>query len=104
MDRPGFRKAAEFADLVDGKSVEVEVGNLPLFLHRRGGEVFATGVYCPHADVRLDPRNCFGDLLICKAHGYKSDIRTGVCLNEPDLKLPTYPVVLEEGAVWVKLF
>ena len=104
MDQPGYKKAAIFDELEDGKSVEVEVGNLPLLLHRRGGEVFATGIYCPHADVRLDPRNCFGDLIICKAHGYKSNIKTGVCLNEPDIKLPTYPVTLEKGEVWVKLF
>ncbi|HEY5039903.1 MAG TPA: Rieske 2Fe-2S domain-containing protein [bacterium] len=100
----GFKKAADLKDLEDEKSVEVEVGPLSILLHRRGEQVFATGVHCPHADVRLDPRNCFGDLIICKAHGYKSNIRTGVCLNEPDIKLPTYPTVVENGKVWVKLY
>jgi len=103
MDPAGYRKAANLADLPDEKSVEVEVGPLSLLLHRRGELVFATGIYCPHADVILDPRNCFGDEIVCKAHGYRSNIRTGVCLNDPDLRLATYPVLLEAGEVWVKL-
>jgi nitrite reductase/ring-hydroxylating ferredoxin subunit len=103
MDQIRYRQAAHFQDLEDGKSVEVEVGPLSLLLHRRGELVFATGIYCPHADVILDPRNCFGDEIVCKAHGYRSNIRTGECLNDPDIRLSTYPVLIEAGEVWVKL-
>jgi nitrite reductase/ring-hydroxylating ferredoxin subunit len=104
MNQPGYKKAVPFQDLVDGKSVEVEIENMALLLHRRGNQVYATGIYCPHAEVRLDPNNCFDDLIICKAHGYQSNIKTGVCLNEPDLRLTTFPTVIENGDVWVKLF
>ena len=100
----GYRRAAALSDLEDEKSVEVEVGHMPLLLHRRGPEVFATGIYCPNAEVILDPKNCFGDEIVCKAHGYHSNIRTGECLNDPDLRLPTYPTRIEAGEVWVKLF
>jgi nitrite reductase/ring-hydroxylating ferredoxin subunit len=99
----GYHKVVPLSDLVDGKSVEMDVENMAVMLHRRGNEVFATGVYCPHAEVRLDPKNCFEDLIICKAHGYRSNIRTGECLNEPDIKLNTFPTVVEDGTVWVKL-
>src|SRR5882724_1604529 len=104
MDQPGYKKAAILKDLLDQKSVEVDVENMALMLHRRGDQVFATGVYCPHAEVRLDPRNCSGDLIVCKAHGYRSNIKTGECLEEPDIKLSTFPTVIEDGIVWVKLF
>jgi len=103
MNQPGYHKAADLSSLQDGKSLELDVENMAVMLHRRGEKVYATGVYCPHAEVRLDPRNCFGDHIICKAHGYKSNVVTGECLNEPDLKLTTYPTVVEEGVVWVKL-
>jgi len=99
----GYHKAVPLSDLVDGKSVEMDLENMAIMLHRRGNEVFATGVYCPHAEVRLDPKNCFDDLIICKAHGYRSNIRTGECLNEPDIRLNTFPTVVEDGTVWVKL-
>jgi nitrite reductase/ring-hydroxylating ferredoxin subunit len=104
MNLPGYKKSVPFQNLEDGKSMETEVENMALMLHRRGDQVYATGVYCPHAEVRLDPRNCFGDLIICKAHGYRCNIRTGACLEEPDLKLNTFPVLVEDGVVWVKLF
>ena len=103
MDKTGFQKATDLKELEDGLSVEVEVGPLPLFLHRRGNEVFATGVYCAHQDFKLNPANCSGNTILCTAHGYRMDIRTGACLNEPDLFLPTYPVLVENGEVWVKL-
>lgn len=104
MDQPGYKKSLPLAVLEDGKSVETEVENMALMLHRRGDKVYATGVYCPHAEVRLDPRNCFGDLIVCKAHGYRCNVRTGECLEEPDLRLNTFPTVIEDGVVWVKLF
>jgi nitrite reductase/ring-hydroxylating ferredoxin subunit len=100
----GYKKAAVLDQLVDGKSVEVEVGVMPILLHRRGNQVFATGIYCPHAEVILDPANCFGDEIVCKSHGYHSNIRTGECLTDPDLKLTTYPTLIEAGEVWVKFF
>jgi len=103
MEPVGYKKALPIKDLIDNKSVEFEIDNMALMLHRRGDKVYATGVYCPHAEVRLDPRNCFDDFIICKAHGYKSNIVTGVCLNEPDMKLTTFPTVIEDGMVWVKL-
>ena len=103
MEMTGYQKAADMKDLTDGQSFEVEVGPLPLLLHRRGDQVFATGVYCAHQDVRLNPANCSGDTILCTAHGYRMNIRTGACLNEDDLFLPTYSTVVENGEVWVKL-
>jgi nitrite reductase/ring-hydroxylating ferredoxin subunit len=104
LNQPGYKKTVPFQNLIDGQGIEVEVENTPVLLFRRGDQVYATGIYCPHADVVLDPRNCFGDLIVCKAHGYKSNIKTGECLNEPDVKLLTYPAVIEEDVVWLKMF
>ncbi len=103
MPPTGYQKAADLKNLEDGKSIEVELGPLPLLLHRRGDQVFATGVYCAHQDVRLNPANCAGDTILCTAHGYRMNIRTGACLNEDDLFLPTYPTSIENNDVWVKL-
>jgi|SRR5581483_88722 len=103
LDKFGYQKAAELKDLEDNKSANVELGPLPLLLHRRGNEVLATGVYCAHQDVRLNPNNCSGDTILCTAHGYRMNIRTGACLNEDDLFLTTYPTLIENGEVWVKL-
>jgi len=103
MNIPGYKKSLPISDLPDHGSVETEIENMALILHRRGDQVYASGVYCPHAEVRLDPRNCFGDFIVCKAHGYRSNIKTGECLEEADIKLNTFPTVVEGGYVWVKL-
>jgi nitrite reductase/ring-hydroxylating ferredoxin subunit len=103
MIGPGYKKAIALQEMADNTTSEIEVENMALMLHRRGEKVYATGVYCPHAEVRLDPRNCFGDLIICKAHGYQSNVKTGECLQEPDIRLNTFPTAIEDGVVWVKL-
>ena len=103
MDQTGFIKALLLNELPDNQSVEVEVNNKSLILHRRGGQVYATDIYCPHADVRLDPRNTSGDLILCKAHGYRSNIKTGECLEETNIRLGTFPTMVEDGTVWIKL-
>jgi len=77
---------------------------MALLLHRRGDRVYATGVYCPHAEVRLYPGNCHEDWITCTAHGYRCNVKTGECLQDPELKLNTFPTLVEDGAVWVKLF
>lgn len=104
MSQPGYQRAAAFSEIPDGRTIEVEVGPLPLLLHRRGEKVFATGVYCPHQDFRLYPSNCSGDTILCTAHGYRMNIQTGACQNEPDLFMSTYPTLVENGEVWVKLY
>jgi nitrite reductase/ring-hydroxylating ferredoxin subunit len=104
LDQLGYKKSVPLDSLEDGKSIETEIEHMALLLHRRGDKVYATGVYCPHLEVRLDPKNCSGDLIICKAHGYRSNIITGDCLEETDIKLNTFPTVIEDGIVWVKLF
>jgi nitrite reductase/ring-hydroxylating ferredoxin subunit len=103
MGQSGFKKTVPLADLTDNQSVEIEIENKALILHRRGERVYATGVYCPHAEMRLDPRNTSGDLILCKAHGYRSDIKTGECLEESGIRLNTFPVVIEDGVVYVKI-
>lgn len=102
MDQAGYKKSVLFNDLRDNQSVVVDIENMAVMLHRRGMQVYATGVYCPHAEVRLDPRNTNGDLIICKAHGYRCNIKTGACLEDPEARLSTFPVIINEGSVWVK--
>lgn len=100
----GYQKAADLKDLEEGKSIEVEVGPLPVLLHRRDGKIYATGAYCPHQDVRVFPENCSERFILCTAHGYRTDLRTGVCRTDESLSMPTYSTLVENGEIWVKLF
>lgn len=50
------------------------------------------GTFLPIDQGRLEEH-----LLICPWHGCKYDIRTGISVDQPDKKLETFPVEIEEG-------
>ena len=44
-----------------------------------------------------------GKILNCPWHGWEYDIKTGVCLSRRSVKLPSYPVRVEDGKIIVTL-
>ena len=63
-------------------------GEAPLFVVRRGGEVFAYRNVCPHYRAPLDWKpDAFltrdRRLILCSMHGALFDIANGVCVEGP---------------------
>jgi nitrite reductase/ring-hydroxylating ferredoxin subunit len=67
------------------------------------GEIIATAGVCPHEDVRLAGGYLEDGCLTCPGHGYRFDLRSGVCEHDPSLVLRRYRVSEEDGDVWVEL-
>ena len=44
-----------------------------------------------------------GNIINCPWHGWEYDIRDGDCLSRQGVKLPSYPVTVEEGTVAVEV-
>ncbi len=44
-----------------------------------------------------------GETLICPWHDWEYDVRTGRCISKPDVRLPSYPVTVEEGELVIDL-
>jgi 3-phenylpropionate/trans-cinnamate dioxygenase ferredoxin component len=96
----------EGAGLADGEARRVDVAGHRIALVSLGGELFAVGDRCSHADISLSE----GDVVIeecaieCWKHGSLFDLRTGEALTLPATRpVPTYEVVLEDGEVYVEV-
>jgi len=98
----GFVPVATLAELAEEVPVRVQVGGVPVCLVRSGGEVFALGDTCSHAEVSLAEGEVSDGAVECWLHGSKFDLRSGkpTCLpaTEP---VPTYPVRIEGDAILV---
>lgn len=98
----GFVPVATLAELAEEVPVRVQVGEVPVCLVRSGGEVFALGDTCSHAEVSLAEGEVSDGAVECWLHGSKFDLRSGkpTCLpaTEP---VPTYPVRIEGDAILV---
>ena len=101
---PGGRVIRE----LDGKSVGVfNVGGRFVALHNRcphrGGALClgpVTGTTLPSEDFGYS-YGLQGRILRCAWHGWEFDLETGRSLVDPRIRAKTFPVVVEEGEVYV---
>lgn len=91
-------------ELANGQLKEVTTGSTKLLLARVGDEVFAVGAVCPHLQAPMAKGLLCGKRLYCPWHHSSFDIGTGNLLEPPALDgLPTYPVRIADGQIWVSL-
>jgi 3-phenylpropionate/trans-cinnamate dioxygenase ferredoxin component len=97
-------RVASLADLADDSALRVEVGGTAICLARSGGEVFAIGDTCSHADVSLSEGDVEDGHVECWLHGSRFDLRTGAPTGLPaNRPVPTYPVTVEGDDVLVEI-
>ena len=98
-----FVKAANLADLTPGTRVEVEVEGKTLALCNIGGTVYALDNTCLHAGGPIGQGELKSDTVVCPWHGWEYNVKTGECLTRSDVKIATYPVQIENGAIKVEV-
>jgi nitrite reductase/ring-hydroxylating ferredoxin subunit len=97
---------------VDGRSIGVfSVGDALYALRNRcphQGGPLCTGVVVDAVRARLDERKHIVEyvdettqVVACPWHGVEFDLKTGVALADPALRVRTYPVEVREGQVYV---
>ena len=81
--------------VVDGRRVA---------LVRRGDVVHALDDSCPHSGGPLSEGRVHGDTLVCPYHGWTWGLEDGRCVApERDVRVPVYPVHVENGEIWLDL-
>jgi 3-phenylpropionate/trans-cinnamate dioxygenase ferredoxin subunit len=95
-------RVASLADLPDGAGCQVMAGGLCLALFRVGGEVFALGDRCSHAEASLAEWLVSDGVVECPRHGSEFDLRTGTALTLPATRpAPVYRTEVAGGEVFV---
>jgi nitrite reductase/ring-hydroxylating ferredoxin subunit len=92
-------------DLEDGQSLMVEHDPQCIAVFRVDGEFCATADLCTHADWPLSAdAQLDGHEVECGLHLARFDVRTGEVIAGPaTVPLKTYPVRVEDGAVWINV-
>ncbi len=84
-----------------GKLVTVRGKALALF--RVAGSIRAMDAACPHEGGPLQDGHIEDGCVVCPWHQYRFDLATGRCAADPTLVARTYPVFIQQGAVWVEV-
>ncbi|MEV0793227.1 nitrite reductase small subunit NirD [Kribbella sp. NPDC050459] len=93
--------------LLPERGVAALLGDVQIALFRtHDGEVFAIGNQDPFSGANVMSRGIVGsrgDVPTVASPMFKQvfDLRTGACLDDPDVSLPVYPVEIVDGRVVV---
>lgn len=96
-----------FDVLLPERGVAALLGDVQIALFRtHDGEVFAIGNQDPYSGANVMSRGIVGsrgDVPTVASPMFKQvfDLRTGACLDDPEVSLPVYPVTVRDGQVVV---
>ena len=85
-----------------GKKV-VTVNGQELLLLNIKGEIFACENECPHQGSPLHSGIVKDGHLSCPRHGYRFNLKSGTCLDNPAFTLKVFPVQIQGDEILVDL-
>ncbi len=95
---------APLADLPDGRGVRVETAGHRIAVFRLGGEVYAIGDRCSHAEASLAEGEVFDGAVECPRHGSEFDLVTGQPASFPATKpVEVFTAEVMDGDVYLWL-
>jgi toluene monooxygenase system ferredoxin subunit len=99
-----YQKVCTLDDVWEGDMLEVEIGDHVIVVLGVGdSEVRAFQGMCPHQDIPLSEGKFDGRVLMCRAHQWTFDARTGKGINPGDCQLAEYPVKVDGNDVLVEV-
>ena len=98
----------EVSDLLVNAGICVTVAGeqVAIFYHPDDNAIYAIGNYDPFSQVNVLSRGLMGDLqgqpvVVSPLYKQHFNLETGVCLEDEQVSIPTYPVFIQDN--WVYL-
>ena len=99
-----FVPVARLNEIPSRRGLRVRVDDVEIGLYRVGDEVYAMEDSCPHAGFPLSEGELEGCVIVCKAHGWPFDVRTGFDPEDADgFPIPCFAVSIREDVVHVDI-
>lgn len=90
-----FRTVANLSALPSDVPVHVEIDGVDLVLVRSAKEVALFESRCPHQGAMLHEGSVKDGLIVCHAHGWAFDRKSGQCRHDPNNTLRAIPLLLD---------
>ena len=99
-----FVPVARLDDIPRDRGLRAEIDGIEIGLYRVGDTVYAMENRCPHAGFPLCEADLEGHVIVCKAHGWPFDVRTGFDPDDADgFPIPCFAVEVVGDVVRVDL-
>lgn len=91
------------SDVPAGMKREISVNGISVLLVNQKGSIYAVEKECPHQAAPLQQAIVKDDYIACPRHGYRFKLLNGLCAEHPDFTLKTWPVVIENGEIYLEM-
>ena len=98
-----FVKVMAADDLPPGRCREVQIAGKSVALYNVDGTLYATSNSCLHRGGPLGQGELDDRLVICPWHAWGFDVTTGASETDPEMKLATYEVKVQDGHVLLRV-
>jgi nitrite reductase/ring-hydroxylating ferredoxin subunit len=95
--------AVSLAAVPEGTAQKVNMPNMSLLVINAGGHIYALKNQCPHLGCAMHKGELDGLFIKCPCHDWVFDIRSGEFTAAPEITIPTYPVKVENGEIFINL-
>jgi nitrite reductase (NADH) small subunit len=96
-----FKRIASLHDIPLNRGLKVKYKDKFIALFRHNDRVYAIQNRCPHQHADLADGTIVKNKLYCPMHNWAFDITTGAFAFNPDQKLKTYRVLIEDNEVFL---
>ncbi len=96
-----WEKVAKLQDIPEGTGVASQVGEDSVALFNCRGEIFSVQSRCPHRGAPLVEGELNDNVLTCPWHAWQFDVKTGCYVDNPELKIKSYPVRVQSDDVYI---
>lgn len=98
-----FVRVAAATDVKPGQGIVAEANGKTLAIFNVDGTIHAINNTCCHREGPLGEGELDGDIVTCPWHGWRFNVTTGVCMNNPSSQVEAYQVKVEGEDVKVLL-
>jgi len=95
--------AAKLSEVPNFGKKAVTVNGQEILLINIKGEIFACESECPHQGAPMNTGIVKDGYLSCPRHGYRFDLKTGSCLDNPAYTLKIFPVTITGDEILVQI-
>lgn len=98
---PEFTKVATLSEVPPGQGKTVEYQGEKVGLFNYKGQIYAIDDVCAHMGANLAEGSLEDKVVICPWHGWKYDVTTGVCCDDPSVKQRCFQVKVEGSDILI---
>jgi nitrite reductase/ring-hydroxylating ferredoxin subunit len=103
MTNDGWVRVASVAEIAPGEARVVEAGGRTLAVFNVDGTYYALDNACTHRGGPLGDGDLEGTVVSCPWHAWRWDVTSGANVNNPAVRVASFPARVQGGAVFVHL-